>query len=292
MNSQQANSSAALGLWPDGPDSHGHEPRLYRRVVVPIDYTGTTETAIDHGAAIAAQAGAELHLLTVTPSYSTPDVARRRLEVIAEKHGSLASVRATDSGDPATAIIEEAAHPGTLVCMQTHARKPVTEMALGSVSEAVMRASRNPVLLVGPNCGPAPERYQSMILPLDGTPFAEQILPVAVSWTKRLALTPWLFQVLGAHVPFELGDDITDSAYVQRVARGLMREGIEAEWDTVHHRRPAIAIARFADTRTSGLIAVTTHGQGGYRRVVMGSVALDLAHRSPVPVLALRPVQR
>jgi hypothetical protein len=63
-----------------------------------------------------------------------------------------------------------AADPEALLCLASHARRPVTSLVLGSVSEKVVRASRHAVLVIGPHCSAPPDRYDSMIVALDGSP--------------------------------------------------------------------------------------------------------------------------
>lgn len=264
---------------------------MYRTVVVPLDLTGEAETAITHGATVARQTGATLELLTVTSSYGDIETVRRHLDETAEQYGVLVTIRATAHGDPSATILDEASSADTLICLRTHARRPLGELALGSVSEQVMRSCPHPVLLIGPRCGPAPERYESMIVALDGSALAGQILPTVAGWASELDLTPWLFQVFPALMPLDVGsDDFYETGYVHQQAQRLADEDdVKAEWDTIHHGKPASAIVQFAQAHQPSLVALTTRGRSGYGRLVMGSTALEVAHRATVPVLVARP---
>lgn len=268
---------------------------MYRSVVVPLDRTSEAEAGIPYGAAVARQAAAELELLTVTTPYMDVTEARDHLAAAAERHDveaklTVTRLKVTDSADVAGSILDMADNADTLICLRTHARRTLTEMALGSVSEQVVRASHHAVLLVGPRCGSAPEQFESMVVGLDGSELAEQILPVVVDWSSQLAVTPWLFQVLPARMPLEVGgQDVYESNYVHRIADRLARDSVKAEWDTAHDRHPAAAIVRFAEVRQPALVALTSHGRSGFGRLALGSVALEVAHRATVPVLVLKP---
>ena len=267
---------------------------MFGTVVIPVAWGDPPEsvaTAVDHGALLARQARAAVELLTVRPSYVDADRVADHLEGIAEAHGIEAGIR-VDDGDPAATIAEIASHPGNLLVMASHGRRPLAELALGSVSAQVVRTCRRPVVLIGPRCGPAPEAYTSLIVALDGSELSEAILPVAITWSRHLDLTPWIFQVLPARVPLEVGDpaaDLQEAAYVHHVADTLSLEGIKAGWDTAHDRHPATAITHFAEAHGPAIVALTTHGRSGLDHLLMGSVALATTHEATCPVLVHHP---
>jgi nucleotide-binding universal stress UspA family protein len=263
---------------------------MFRTIVVALDHRDEAEAAVLHGAVLARQTGTRLQLMTVRPSYVDLVTIHGRLAEIADRLGVDAEILVTGPGDVAVELAEVAGRPDTLLCLRTHARRPVAELVMGSVSEEVVRTSRHPVLMIGPRCAPPPERFASMVVALDGSAMAEQILPTVASWATHAGLTPWLFQALPPHVPLEVGgDENLDANYVHNIAARLADQDVKAEWDTAHDRHPAAAIVRSADEHEPALIALTTHGHSGLGRVALGSVAFDVAHRATCPILILRP---
>ena len=263
---------------------------MFRTIVVPLDHSDEAEVAVPHGAALARQAGARLDLLMVRPSYVDAVTMHDRLNEIADRYGVDAELTVAEPGDVTATLVDAASEPDTLLCLATHARGPVAELVMGSVSEQVVRTSRHPVLLVGPRCGPPPERYSSMVVGLDGSRLAARILPTVERWASGLDVTPWLFQMLPGPVPLEVGaGDVVESGYVHGIADRLGERGVKAGWDVVHRRDPATAITRYAEDRQASLIALTTHGHSGLGRVTFGGVALEVAHNAPCPLLVLRP---
>jgi nucleotide-binding universal stress UspA family protein len=262
---------------------------MFRTIVVPLDHTDRAQAAVPHAAALARQSGARLRLVTIRPSYTDVATVNDHLTEVATRHGVDAELVVDGPSDVAAALIEMTADPDVLLCLATHARRPVTEMVLGSISEQVVRASHRPVLMVGPQCAPPPERYESIVVALDGSALAECILPTVVDWSTHLDLTPWLFQVLSPHVLDDVEDDIVESSYLQRLAADLVDQGAKAEWDTVHDRSAASGIVRFADEQAPGLVAVTTHGLSGLGRMALAGVALRVALHAQTPVLVFRP---
>jgi nucleotide-binding universal stress UspA family protein len=262
---------------------------MFRTIVVPLDHNDEAEAAVPQGAALARQAGAQLQLLTVSPAYVEEVTVHGRLREIAERQNVDAQLVVLGPDDVAETLSEIASQPQTLLCLRTHARGPVAEMVMGSVSEQVVRMSHQPVLMIGPRCEPPPERYESLVVGLDGSELAEQILPTVGAWATDLGLTPWLFQVLSPRVPLEIGDDVQETGYVHKVANRLADQGVKAEWEIVHDHDAAAAIVRFARAEQPALIGLTTHGRSGLGRVALGGVAFQVAHHATCPVLVLRP---
>ena len=134
-----------------------------------------------------------------------------------------------------------------------------------------------------------------LLVPLDGSPLAETILPVAEEWAKEEEAEVILLRaVLARHGP---GGDTTGAqvraveegeAYLQAVADRLARRGLErirrAAWDD----EPAAAIARAVARDGVDLIAMATHGRSGLSRLLLGSVAETVVRAARVPVLLIR----
>jgi len=79
--------------------------------------------------------------------------------------------------------------------------------------------------------------------------------------------------------------------YLGRVAAPLRKRGIEAETVALLGRAGE-AILKYADANGIGLIAIATHGRGGLRRAVFGSVADQVLRESGLPVLVIRPQEK
>ena len=140
-----------------------------------------------------------------------------------------------------------------------------------------------------------------ILVPLDGSDFAEQAIPVASTIAERWHAPLRLARV---HVPLAsevhcadglvVVDDKRDLDARQRDAAYLEQRrgtGSEAGIETVLLQGPAVSAALAADARTSGarLVVMTTHGRGGLPRLLLGSVAAGVVKRSPTPVLLVRP---
>jgi nucleotide-binding universal stress UspA family protein len=136
---------------------------------------------------------------------------------------------------------------------------------------------------------------ETILVPLDGSELAEQVLPYA----KMLAAkTEAELVLLSAVVPVQtwLGASSTRARWKEEAAKATsylksVRQQISAAgkvrtkvmWGTA-----ADCIRDTADTEGADLIAMTTHGRSGLPRLVMGSVAGEVLHTARQPVLLVR----
>lgn len=144
--------------------------------------------------------------------------------------------------------------------------------------------------------------YTRVIVPLDGSAVAEQVLPEATELAKLSGAEVHLVRVVDSRTLEQLGGEgmmwdagtitsLLDEeeqaavAYVKEVAGRLKSENVEA---TTEVRRGPVVSSLLAATKAGDLIAITTHGRSGLKRWFLGSVAEDLVRRAPVPVLVVR----
>lgn len=146
--------------------------------------------------------------------------------------------------------------------------------------------------------------YSTIIVPLDGSPFAELALPIAARLARRHGAALHLVAAHSSFVrPLEItGAPVYDSAFDDERRRELgdylagVADRLRAEQGTqakITHRLlnaggAAQAISEEAGQRDADLIVMTTHGRGGFARVWLGSVATELVRSSPTPILLVR----
>ncbi|MEO8451720.1 MAG: universal stress protein [Gemmatimonadota bacterium] len=143
---------------------------------------------------------------------------------------------------------------------------------------------------------------RSIVVPLDGSRFAEHALPVAASLARaagaRLRLLivhePLTARVPAVDLPIaggldELGRRAQAEAYLAALARELGVVGAgPAEYEVVDG--PAAAtIVTVVTKRAPDLIVMSTHGRGALSRFWLGSVADHLVRHVSTPILLLRP---
>lgn len=196
-----------------------------------------------------------------------------------------------------------------LVVMTTHGEGGFRRWWLGSVADKLVRRLPVPLLLLraGENGATeeAPEPFRHVLVPLDGSSEAETVLPHARTLASGFGARTTLLQVIppglglgrfradpAASMRKGLTEDARDEAfrYLEEVARRLREssEGaLEVDHEAVADEQPADGIL---DRIRDGvdLVALATHGRGGFARAVLGSVADRVLRGSPVPVLIVR----
>ena len=140
--------------------------------------------------------------------------------------------------------------------------------------------------------------YSRILLPLDGSPLAEQAFPHAVALAKRFQAELILLKVLE---PLASKQNLPPRAvknaeaatrefaigYLDRVAARVQEKEITKKIVTVTGR-PHEEIVRFAETEEVNIVVMSTRGQSGISRWLMGSVADRVARSVNVPVLLIR----
>ena len=137
----------------------------------------------------------------------------------------------------------------------------------------------------------------TILLPLDGSPLAEQAVPAAAAIAKDLegAIELLLVQVenpLARHATSGVIQQprTTAEEYLQRVADRIAASGVPPANVTFAALpgEEVDVICRRAKQRGAQLIVMTTHGRTGFSRLWLGSVADGVVRKSAVPVLLLR----
>ena len=141
--------------------------------------------------------------------------------------------------------------------------------------------------------------YSTIVVPLDGSAFGERALPTAVALGRRCDATLDLVHVHKPLVP-AVGAPTLDTRFESDAQRQhweraihladllTVEAGIKAKATCLHGEVAATLQAYIAE-RGADLVVMTTHGRGGLSRAWLGSVADELARRSPVPLLLIRP---
>jgi nucleotide-binding universal stress UspA family protein len=139
--------------------------------------------------------------------------------------------------------------------------------------------------------------FQRILIPLDGSPRSELVLPRVASLWKRKPSELVLVHSVTAHSPASGGYDTAPSlvhkrevahTYLQGVARRCTEAGANVT-TRVLEGSPAGAILDAARREGTTMIAMTTHGRTGILRWLLGGVADKIIRASDVPVFLIRP---
>lgn len=145
---------------------------------------------------------------------------------------------------------------------------------------------------------------KTVVVPLDGSEASEASLPWAVKLAQDRGLTLTLCRVADyPHVaagpwPEEAIDLETydrvlaaeqeeAELYLNGVRKHLAETGLPVE-TLVRHGSPSVALLDLADELSATAIVIASHGRGGFKRFMLGSVAMQLVSHTAVPVFLVR----
>ena len=151
--------------------------------------------------------------------------------------------------------------------------------------------------------------YKHILVPLDGSEFAEKVLPHVEALAKQFGSQVTLVRATTPEVvivtemtsqmtgqppqpamdakPIVEAEQQEAETYLKSVAEHLKGEGIDVQYQR-QEGAPAEVITKLASRLGVDLIAMTTHGRGGLQRVVLGSDADAVVRHAPCPVLLVR----
>jgi nucleotide-binding universal stress UspA family protein len=303
-----------------------HTPFPYRSILVPLDGSKLAAEALLLAARIARSSGAKLRLalvhqhpsilagITVGKAMTNIELAARKAERAylretqsrLREEGTRVASAVTLTGPVCPALVTYVRELGVdLVVMATHGHGGLRRAWLGSVADYLVHHLQVPILLVRPASAHRVGVHPTEVLvPLDGSPLAEEAIGPAVdlarSWGAGVSLLqivePFLLSTEPTFpVPYTYDGDLTnmtrDAAqdYLDDVVERLREEGVRATGAAVIGWNTADAILEAAHPERVVMLALATHGRGGLQRLMLGSVADKLIRGADVPVLVHRP---
>jgi len=273
---------------------------MLKKILLALDGSENAEHALPWAKRLSSREKALVVLLRVVPLGQTEDDVTRELR---ESRDYLQGVERelNYAGVPTKLLIRKgiAAHviPQVaerercdLILMTTRGGSPVQRWTIGGVTEQVMRTSSVPVLPVRSQMAlPKQGHVRRIILPIDGSILAES----SVSWAAELAhllKAKLLFVHVMPKGTVKAGSPADRNLQaltrrIRRVCELLRKSGVTGRL-ALQRGDAADRITQVADQ--NDLILTTTHGRGGFKRWVFGSVAEKLIRHSTVPVLVYK----
>lgn len=300
-----------------------------REILFPTDFSEAAQFAGRYATMLGRKLGATLHVIHVpfislpgAPSAPTDlaemyEAGRRRAEtqlkdLLQTEDWRGLRIQTTVTIGMIEDQIFKAAQGADLVVMGTHGRTGIARVMLGSVTEKVVRTVPCPTLtvrhpevkvelpwgsrvLTGRRQLSETSRLQKILLPLDGSPLAESVLPTVrelaqpfgAALTLLRVIPPYLGPSMRAEEKISARDRAEVEAYLRTTQQALQEAGIGVE-TVVRVGDPAQEILNYAEAGEIDLIALATHGRTGLSRWLIGSVAEKILRGSTLPVLLYR----
>ncbi len=277
---------------------------MFQIILVPLDGSPLSEQALVVAARLAQSHTATLHLAHVHAPDTEHDISYLEQVATSLPISDQAPVIAWIEGPIAFALNRYSyAVAADLMVLTTHGHNGMNQLWVGSVAESLLRSMHIPLLLLRPNPTPtAPTPFRHILVPLDGSALAEQILPHAITLADQEGAELTLLRVIEGSphtnhtgVTYRPHEDTltaqreTAQVYLDRLAQDLLARGHPAHWRVVAAEEPARAILATATEIGADLLALATRGRSGLNRAILGSIADKVLRGGDLPVLALRP---
>jgi nucleotide-binding universal stress UspA family protein len=298
------------------------------RILVPLDGSSLAEQALPCATTLARRLPAELVLFRAI--WISTDITAMLDESMAGLNAIVAQLE-READDYLATLIDQMEEAGLNACavvrrgpgaeaildyarqanvdqivMATHGYSGIKRWTHGSVAERVLQAAELPLLLVRASeqnqvaDWRQPLHWRRVLVPLDGSPVAEQVLPAVSRLAKSCDAEVTLFQVPIAYVSgwmtgewylpiqgvLETAEEDAQ-AYLRTAAGRLEGQGVEVTTATAIGS-VASCIVEYAAVNNIDLIAMCTHGRTGLARWALGSVADRVLRAGGKPILLVR----
>lgn len=296
---------------------------VYNRIIVPLDGSEASRSALSYASRIPARELVLLHVMVdrevIVPEWILRQDSARDETSFADQLEKMAEELRTDErqvrvdvriGDVAEEIIS-AGKEADLIVMMTHGRGAAGRIIFGSMADRVVRHGSTPTLLV--RVGELtrnPKTPDRVVCALDGSAIAERGIAAAVRLASALDLPLHLVRSVGLQdvkstlrenrgehrkTPTEMDPNLYNKTLdqVREDALAYLQEQetkVRQEWDRVSTElvEGSVPFTLMWAVDVDDILVITTRGQGGYKRWSLGSVAEKLVREAPCPIFLER----
>jgi nucleotide-binding universal stress UspA family protein len=272
---------------------------MFKTILLPLDGSKMAEQALIWAKQYAGPGKAQVVLLQVLqaeyplagrPFRAGSSEAREYLQEIERElnYVGIPSKILLRNEPVSRAIVETARRESCdLIVMTSRGASKVVRWLIGGVTQQVMRLSPIPVFIVRSSIASMVHaKPRRILVPQDGSPLARVILPLANRFARfhRASLALLHVRQGTAALNGNASQNKVTRELVHQATR-LRAQGIRAS-TLVEHGDPAEEILK--SCQPGDLLMITTHGYGGLKRLVLGSVAEKVIQQASVPALVYK----
>lgn len=292
---------------------------MFDKILVPVDFSEQSRAAFGHGALFAAAFGGTLELVHVVepvvqahPPFWVGEsalagelhrqgLARAELQLqsllptLPAPSGAAAGARVLAGTLPEALVDYARESKADLMVVSTHGRTGFSRWLMGSVSERLLRQAPCPVLVARGGSAAEHPAIRRLLVAVDLSEHSRRALSAAGQIAERFGAVLEVFYVWAAPYygegasPAGLFERIRASARAELdefVARAALPAGVVLE-RTIVSGTPTAKINERLDEQAPDLLVLGTHGHGGFKRLVLGSVAEATARYASAATLVI-----
>ncbi len=292
---------------------------MLKKVLLPVDFSDITDAVIDTAKFIGGKFKPKFYLLHVIsplvyvsmPETMVVDVidvsvveeieetkrkaAENFLENLKRRLEGFEVETIIDIGSPADIIVEQEEELDVdLTILGGHQKGLVERILLGSTSEAVVKHSKRPVLVVK---GHAINKLENVAIAYDFSEIADSMLEYAKEFLKPFGSKVTLIHVeeeIDLPILEKLGIDILPQIRekkekrLNQIKESFEKEGLPCEVVYIEERDPAEGIIEVLQQGNFDMVMVANKGLSGLKRILMGSVSLEVLRKAHIPVFVYK----
>src|SRR5262245_26555649 len=278
----------------------------FKNILCPVDFSEHSRDALQHAAMLGRWYNGEVTVLHAHGGLEPDSAAAFDLEQSAEvvRGADVPVTKCFQSGIATEVILDAVRALGSdLVVMGTHGRSGWDRLALGSVTEKVIRKVSCPVLTIPPRTIPPataePLGYERIVCAVDFNEWSMKGLECAASLAEQSSGLLIALHViddlhadrLTAYPGFDIG---AYTNHVEQEGRNRLQRALpetRGRWTHEHlvlSGRPYEEIVRVARDRDAHLIVIGVHGRQAVDLMMFGSTTHHVIRAASCPVLTLR----
>jgi nucleotide-binding universal stress UspA family protein len=271
---------------------------LFEKVFLPLDFSDQSDLMVDCISQLKRYGAKEVILFYAIPKGRAADsYDERRMEEFARiiTEGGIPTRTVKEAGDPATMIIKiSKREKATMIAMASTGKGRAKEILIGSVSLAVIRRSKVPVLLgkfpslkkdgALKECG----MLDSSLISFELTHCTKQLTSIAQQMGEVGMRKATLFHVIHSS-KHDVGDDLKFREVkeeLDQIMNGLKIPACALETH-IHFGTPSYNIIEAAREISAGVIIMGVRNKSLWHRIALGTTAEDLIRQSPTNLLLI-----
>ncbi len=302
---------------------------MFDPILVPLDGSQLAECVLPHIVAVARSFNSEVVLLRMLEKKQTGTSAqifdlvnwqinKTKASLYLEKTKArfqevhIRTRTIVMEGLVAEGITEYAQNQGMkLIVLSSHGRNGLTQRSISSITQKIILSAQTSLLLVrahqyGSHSGELSETplYQRILVPLDGSQRAENVLPIITQLAQFHKAQIHLVQVVQtpemARLMPPTREDIELSArvvernqeeagrYLEQLKSRSYLEGIAVQTHLITSDNAAVALHQLEDQERIDLVALSAHGYSGNHQWPYGSMVNNFILYGNAPLLIVQ----
>ncbi|CAN5707715.1 hypothetical protein BH18ACI1_BH18ACI1_07440 [soil metagenome] len=266
----------------------------FRKIVVPLNGSSIAEQVLPTARAFARSFAAEIALINIAEKEEKENLREKAeyLEMVGGliRDDGMNAESFVRRGEP-SAEIEKLVRElnADLIIMSTRGKFEIGQMLSTSIAQRVVEKTKTPILLVRPTDNWRSRRsgYKNLLVSLDGSEAAEQVLPYIRTFANKFASKVLLLSVPEGSESEDYTEKIRH--YLDDIRQALSEENFDVR-TMVIGSGPARTIIEISQNEKIDLIMMASHGRGGVERsdkILIGSVADKVVQKTQCPVFLL-----